>query len=161
MHRLTTLLVGRACRLFLDLAYPDGPDSIPANKRIYYDLPADQGLDQFIPPAPAALGVCQGVAAAQSCQGGFAFRLGSAHFPHLKLKVLLMEEENKGTTWVYVVDTHDAFARDRRQPPPDHPDAQAWLQLQEVNRRLKEQIETVLETAGFVTFNRLLKQELR
>ena len=42
MQSLTTPLLCKACRIFLSLAYPDGPESIPKAKRFYYDLPADQ-----------------------------------------------------------------------------------------------------------------------
>lgn len=159
MHRLTTQLVGRACRLFMDLAYPGGPETMPPAKRIYHDLPDGEPMSKFLPPAPAAVGVCQVVPPGETCRVGYAFRLGSAHFPNLKLSILLVEEGHD-STWVYMVDTHDAFSQLRFHPPTDHPDAAAWLALQATNRRLKEQIETALEDAGFVTFAALLKREL-
>ena len=71
---------------------------------------------------------------------GYEFRLGSSRFPHLKLRAQLMEHAGS-PVWVFTVDTHDGFSRSCPQPPPNHPEAAAWLELQEANRRLKHAIE--------------------
>jgi hypothetical protein len=146
----------RACRIFLDLAYPGGPDTIPGKKRVYYDLPADRPVTDFLPGSPEAAEVCQVLSAGGKGTRGYAFRLGSRHFPHLKLKTQLVDSTDT-TTWVFTVDTHDAFSRDRAEPPPSHPDAGGWTALQSANRDLKEKIEQAFEAAGLTTFNSLLR----
>ena len=83
MQQLTTPLLGQACRLFLALAYPEGPSSIPAKKRPYYELPADQPVSAFLPPAACAIGVCQEVRGQTGTPCGYDVRLGSSTFPHL------------------------------------------------------------------------------
>jgi hypothetical protein len=154
MNGLTCDLLGRACRIFLELAYPGGEETIPAKKRTYLHLTAEQPLETFLPPAPAANGIGQVLPAAGGRSRGYSFRLGSATFPHLKLQVI--DYEN-GTALVFTVDTHDAF-----QPglTPDHPDARMWRALQESNRKLKEQIEHAWELAGLTTFHTLLREGL-
>ncbi len=55
LDALTTQELAQACRIFLDLAYPDGPDTIPANKLPYYTIANDRphpiaeafGLNRF------------------------------------------------------------------------------------------------------------------
>ena len=85
---------------------------------------------------------------------GYAFRLGSAAFPHLKLQVV---DYDRSGVLVFGVDTHDAFLPNL---PADHPDTLAWKVLQEGNRKLKEQIERAWEREGLMTFNRLLREGL-
>src|SRR5438552_2432273 len=88
MNGLTTALLGRACRIFLELAYPGGEETIPAKRRVYFSVAPDQPLEGFLPPAPAASGIGQVLPAAGGRTRGYAFRLGSAAFPHLKLQVV-------------------------------------------------------------------------
>jgi hypothetical protein len=153
MSGLTTALLGRACRIFLELAYPGGEETIPVKRRVYFHVAPDQPLCNYLPPAPAASGIGQELPASGSRSRGYAFRLGSANFPHLKLQVI----DYNSTTWVFAVDTHDAF-----QPglPPDHPEALRWRTLQEGNRKLKEQIERAWEREGLTTYNSLLRDGL-
>src|SRR5438105_2129378 len=153
MNGLTTALLGRACRIFLQLAYPDGEDTIPAKRRVYLHLAPDQPLADYLPPAPAASGIGQELPASDNRPRGYAFRLGSATFPHLKLQVV----DYNGSACVFHVDTHDTF-----QPglPADHPEAKRWRSLQEGNRKLKEQIERAWEREGLTTFNSLLRDGL-
>jgi hypothetical protein len=145
----------QACGLFMELAYPGGLDTIPSRKRLFCDLPRDRPASDFLPPAAAAEGVCEVLPGGKGARG-YALRLGSAHFPHLKLKIQLLDSCSAGT-WVYMVDTHDAFSRDSAQPPPSHPDAAGWAALQAANRELKEKIERAFEAAGLTTFNSLLR----
>jgi hypothetical protein len=159
MREVSSELLGRACHVFMKLAYPDGPESIPAKKQLYYQLPADRPVAEFLPPAPAAQEICQAICGPGDGVRGWAFRLGSANFPHLKLKLQLIDYNND-TTWVFMVDTHDAFSRESPQPPASHPDAQAWQALQAANRDLKEKIENALEKEGLVTFKSLLRTDL-
>ncbi len=155
MDQVSSFLLGQACRTFMRLAYPGGPQTIPAKKRVYYDLPLDRPVTDFLPPAAAAQEICQTLPGDGEGVRGYAFRLGSAHFPHLKLKVQLIDN-NHSATWVFMVDTHDAMP-----VPAGHPDVQAWKTLQATNRTLKEIIERALEKEGLVTFNSLLRGDLK
>lgn len=159
MVPVSTAALARACHLFLKLAYPGGPDTIPAKRRPYYDLPADRPATDFLPPAAVAAEVVQALPAAGGGARGWALRLGSTVFPHLKLKIQLVDYNNE-SVWVFMVDTHDAFSKKSFQPPPDHPDSEAWRALQSANRQLKEQIERAWEAEGLPTFNSLLRSEL-
>ena len=157
MQQVTTEVLARACHAFMRLAYPSGPADIPANKRVYYQLPLDRPVDEFLPPAGAAESIVQIIPAEGGGLRGWAFRLGSARYPHLKLK-LQKVDHNHTPTWVFMVDTHDKMPLSAL--PVDHPDAAAWAELQTANRQLKEQIEQALEAAGLTTFNSLLRSEL-
>src|SRR5262249_10652093 len=106
MQQLTTALLGRACRIFMEIAYPDGPQSIPAKKLAYFNLPPDQPVSAFLPPAACAAGVCQEFLGDNGVPCGFAFRLGSSGFAHLKLRLQLLNQ-NSHSVWVFMVDTHD------------------------------------------------------
>jgi hypothetical protein len=160
MQQSMTPLLGQACRIFLALAYPEGPASIPAKKLLYYDLPADESIASFLPPAACAVGVCQELRGEHGTPCGYDLRLGSSSFAHLKLRLQLVKHDSH-STWVYMVDTHDAFSRDTRFPPPDHPDAKQWLLMQCANRLLKEKIEAAFEQHGLATLNSLLRDELQ
>ena len=160
MPPLPTSLVGRACRIFMDLAYPAGPSSIPVKRLVYYDFPADRPLIDFFPPASLSAGIVQSIGGDDGEVHGYALRLGSAGFPHLKLRV--QEVHHCGSKmWVFMVDTHDAFSKENRVPPADHPDAAHWLALQDSNRRLKEGIEAAWVEQGLATCNSLLRQDLQ
>lgn len=154
---LATGDLARACRVFLDLAYPDGAETIPVNKRAYFDIGADSPIEDFIPPAKVALSVCQELPRRQDAQRGYAFRLGSAAYPHLKLCVqpILFRDH---PVWVYSVDTHDGGAKLANLMPPG--EAHQWRAMIGQNRRLKEEIESALALAGFLTPNNLLQLDL-
>jgi hypothetical protein len=154
MTGLTTALLGRACRIFLDLAYPGGEQTIPPKKRVYGGLSPSEPLDTFLPPAPAATGIGQVLPACDGRPRGYAFRLGSAAFAHLKVQVV---DYASGGDWVFAVDTHDALLPGL---PPNHPDTEELKKIQEGNRELKEKIERAWEKAGLRTFNSLLRDGL-
>lgn len=143
---LCPTVLGKACQIFLALAYPQGEPSIPAAKRAFLRIPAEQRLDLLL-HAP----VCQLLARPEGGVRGYAFRLGSHRFPHLKLQVVGQGDREL----VFSVDTHDQVRVD-----PRHPDAFAWAELQTANRKLKEEIERAWEAAGLLTFNALLRREL-
>jgi hypothetical protein len=143
MIHLTTALLGRACDIFVRHAYPNG--EVPATKRAYVGISANQPLEPLLLPP-----VCQVLPAAGGVIRGYAFRLGSTIFPHLKLQIV----ECDGRC-VFSVDTHDAIRLD-----PTHPDAERWAKIQTANRALKERIESAWDEAGLLTFNGLLRQEL-
>lgn len=159
MHEVTTDLVGQACALFLRLAYPAGEQTIPLRRRLFAHLPPGQSFANFLRQHPEVQGLCQTLLDQQGQPVGYALRLGSAHFPHLKLRMQCVPQDHP-TAWVFSVDTHDAFSPEQWEAPADHPDAVAWRQLQETNRRLKEQIEHAWEKAGLLTFAALLRREL-
>jgi hypothetical protein len=159
MAELTTSMLRQACRLFMELAYPGGVETIPPKKRVYYDIPADRPLKELLPPAADATGIAQEMCNRKDGVHGYEFRLGSAHFMHLKLRVQMVEHRG-APVCVFTVNTHDAFSRTSVQPPPEHPDAPRWLALQEANRQLKDLIEDKLEHAGFLTFKGLLRGDL-
>jgi hypothetical protein len=140
-----------ACRLFLDIAYPDGPETIPEARLPFHRIPADADVRDYLPPAPLAHG---NVTILTGVYDGYSIRLGSASFPFLRLTLQQMSNRT-GSVWLCGVDTHDAWHH------PDHPDAAAWLSLQAANRELKARIESAWDAAGLLTHNRLLRQELQ
>jgi hypothetical protein len=146
MKGLTTALLKQACLIFFDRAYPHGRETIPPAKNHFLTLDADQPLESVI-ISP----LCQPLPQREGGLRGYAFRLGSARHPHLKLQIV--DHEDVGV--VFSVDTHDGFALECC-----HPDAARWRELQADNRRLKEEIERAWEAAGLLTFNALLRREL-
>jgi hypothetical protein len=158
MHRLTTDLVSQACRVFLAVAYDGNDGAIPVKKRCFLSRPADEGLAAYLAGNAAMNECCQTV-----CKDGqvraLLVRLGCPHYPHLKLKAQLIDHE-QGELWLFSVDTHDSFSKTCFLPPPGHPDAAAWMQLQAQNAALKERIEAAWEQAGLTTFNSLLRRDL-
>src|SRR5262249_38075470 len=127
MKGLTVALLDRACRIFLNRAYPGGEHTIPPPRRAFLRLAPDQPLERLLVPPP-----CQALPAPGGATRGYALRLGSASYPNLKLQAV----RHDNTTWIFAVDTHDAMHLD-----PDHPDAPRWAELRTANRRLKEEIE--------------------
>jgi hypothetical protein len=159
MTGLTTDLISTACRHFFDLAYPLGEQTVPEKRRLYAHLPPGEELADYLVEHPFPSASFQTFSDADGTFRGYAFRLGCADFPHLKLKVHWMQDQNQ-KLWVFSVDTHDAFSRDRMRPPPDHPDAERWTRLQHANAELKVRIERALEESGLLTFNAVLRQGL-
>jgi hypothetical protein len=154
MNGLTTDLLRRACGTFLALAYPGGEQTIPEKKRPYLHIPADAELASYLPPA--AQGVAQTLKTEDGGFRGYAFRLGSSGFPHLKLQITGYSED----TCIFAVDTHDAFPRTGGVPPVGDPDYERWTALQKSNRQLKERIERAWEQEGLWTFNKLLRLDV-
>jgi hypothetical protein len=145
--------LGQACRIFLTLAYPDGEGSIPVTKRAYLNMAVAQNLEPLLLP-PVCQVLPQLLGLDEISPGGirgYAFRLGSSVFPHLKLQVVGQSDGEL----VFSVDTHDQV-----RVPANHPDAAGWAQIQISNRKLKEEIEHAWEAAGLLTFNALLRREL-
>lgn len=147
MQELTAEHLAPACRIFLDLAYPNGAETMPANRRVYLDV-ADKDLGPLLgPPTGQELKTPDGQ------RRGYALRLGSAHFPHLKLQVVCCGD---GGAWVFAVDTHDTI-----QFAPDDPEAERWATIQAANRCCKEAIERAWESAGLLTFHGLLRRQMK
>jgi len=147
MPGLTVPLLDRACRTFFRLAYPEGEHTIPLAKRAYLALDTGQELTELLRPP-----VCQLLPAPGGGVRGYAFRLGSAQYPHLKLQVTNQEDG----TCVFAVDTHDSVGIE-----PGYPDAARRFELIQANRRLKQEIERAWEAEELLTFNALLRQALQ
>jgi hypothetical protein len=147
LQGLTTTLLSQAGQIFLRLAYPGGVPTIPPAKSIFLHATADQPLETLLRPP-----LCEVLRTPEGGIRGYAFRLGSATYPHLKLQVVRCSEN---ASCVFAVDTHDAL-----QLEPGHPDAAGWTKIQIANRQLKEQIERAWEAEGLLTFNGLLRNEL-
>jgi hypothetical protein len=156
MQELTTALLERACRIFLSLSYPGDLMAIPESWRHFVALPSDQLLTSFVTSAACAPGICQVLKTESGGIRGYALRLGSATFPHLKLQVTLHPDGEV----VFSVDTHDAYPRAGASPAA-HADYAAWTRLQQDNRQLKEKIERAWESDGLMTFNQLLQRDLK
>ncbi len=146
MKGLTTTQLERACRIFLERAYPQGSDTIPPPKDNFLAFDVAQPVESVLVPP-----VCQPIKRRDGGLRGYSLRLGSVQHPHLKLQIV--EHDEAGC--VFSVDTHDGFSLD-----PSHPDAARWAELQAANRQLKEEIERAWEEAGLLTFNGLLRREL-
>jgi hypothetical protein len=148
VNELSTHDLAGACRIFMDLAYPDGPRTIPDFKLPYYEMTAERSLVEFLPPAPQSVGVTKTLSRNAGGSFGYEFRLGGASYPHLKLRVQCMDLHDRAV-WVYSVDTHDGFCQVTQNLSPE--DAQKWKTLVEHNRGLKHAIEQGLANAGYLT----------
>jgi hypothetical protein len=157
VETLTVQDLARACRLFMEQAYPDGLDTIPENRRPYAVIPLDGSIADYIPPAPLAAGICQDLSKLKAGVPGYEFRLGSAGHLHLKLRIQQMNLHGRHV-WVYSVDTHDRFLQATQHLSAE--EAEAWRNLVETNRALKHKIEDALAQAGFLTPISLLRIDL-
>ncbi len=147
MTDLPVALLARASQIFLEHAYPAGDDSVPASKRLYLHIAADQPLAPLLRPP-----VCQTLGKPGEAARGYAWRLGRDGYPHLKLQAVDCGSDG---TWVFTVDTHDTL-----KFRPGDADAGGWADIQAVNRQLKHDIESAWEAAGLLTFNALLRREV-
>jgi hypothetical protein len=154
---LSTHDLAGACRIFMDLAYPDGPHTIPAFKLPYFEMTAERSLVEFLPPAPLSVNVTKTLSRNAGGSFGYEFRLGSAGYPHLKLRVQSMDLHDR-EVWVFSVDTHDGFCQVTQNLSPE--EAQKWKALVEQNRALKHAIEKALANAGYMTPIALLRIDL-
>ena len=159
MLGLTTDDVSAVCRIFLAMAYPDGEETIPELRRVFLHLPDGNDFHAYQETADFSPS-CFQINKKDGVVRGYSLRLGSKIYPHLKLKIHWVTEHGQ-QMWVYTVDTHDAFLSYSSRPPADHPDAEVWMKLQAANTELKEQIEHAWEEQGYLTFNGLLRNDLK
>jgi hypothetical protein len=158
VETLTIHDLASACRIFLALSYPDGPDSIPDVKRPYYDMTTEGFIADYLPSGAFSVGICQDLSKLKGAIPGYDFRLGSSVHPHLKLRVQRMSFHQR-EVWVFSVDTHDHFVLQAvKNLSGEH--AAAGRVLVEKNSLLKYQIEEALALAGHITPCRLLKLDL-
>lgn len=155
MEPLSSLELACVCRIFMDLAYPGGPDTIPVGKRPYYDINTDGPISDMLPPMPIAVGVCRDLSQKTGGQS-YEFRLGSVNYPHLKLRVQIVAFHDRPVR-VYSVDTHDGFFQAQYHSTEE---AEIWRLMVEQNRVLKHQIEEALGCAGYLTSKQLLQLDL-
>jgi hypothetical protein len=148
MQELTTDLLSRACGVFVKHAYPDGERSMASARRVFFAIPPDKPLPELL----AVREVCEKLLTPEGAIRGYAFRVGSARFPHLKLQVIA---HDNGAACVFAVDTHDTL-----RCAVSGTEAEAWAKIQADNRRLKECIEHEWERQGLLTFHGLLRQGL-
>lgn len=146
-----------ACRVFVALAYPGGAATIPTDKQNYLEISPDGTIDDFLPPSPAASPICVPLSKRPGGLVGYEFRLGSASYPHLKLRIQQIELHGQ-LVFVYSVDTHDGFDKATQFMNPE--EIAKWRTLVDGNRRLKKEIEDALARAGFITPIRLLRIDL-
>jgi hypothetical protein len=104
-----------------------------------------------------ALGVCQELPRRDDAVHGYEFRLGTANYPHLKLRVQRVDH-HEHDLWVYSVDTHDGFLQVVKYL--SNAEADAWRSMVEENRALKHRIEEALTLAGYMTPKNLLQLDL-
>jgi hypothetical protein len=147
-------LLSRAAGVFLEKAYPNGFACVPEWKRERFGcLLSGDALEDVLPPSPRSHGFSEWLAADE----GLAFRLGSGHFPHLKLRLTNLGCD-ESPLWIFSVDTHDRMLRLCTEAILH--DADAWALLQTQNARLKEEIEHAWESLGVPTHLSLLRRQL-
>jgi hypothetical protein len=147
-----------ACRIFMGLSYPDGPDSIPECRRPYYDMTTASSIADYLPPGAYAVGVCQDLSKLKAGVPGYEFRLGSSFHPHMKLRIQLVPLHER-EVWVFSVDTHDRCVIQAIKHL-NAEEAEAWRILADKNSTLKKQIEEAFARAGHITPTSLLKIDL-
>jgi hypothetical protein len=157
LDALTTHHLAQICRIFMDLAYPGGAATIPANKLPFFEILPGRPLADFVPPAKLASGICQEMPRKNGVLHGYEFRLGSTAYSHIKLRVQRVDRQEHDV-WVYSVDTHDGFLQATKYLTPK--EADDWRLMVEQNRELKHQIEEALTAAGYCTPKHLLQLDL-
>lgn len=156
MGEITGKLLNQAVEIYLEHAYrraeirrPKGPafDDNASLKEIvggahpFEDL---TGATVSLPsgePVPVANSTTPRV---------YALPLGNESYPHMKLALV---EVYYADEFVFVVDRHDTFHCE-----PNAPGYEAWCQLKEINRVVKEAIETAWSKAGIPTLHGLRKE---
>ncbi|GMV82480.1 MAG: hypothetical protein AMXMBFR7_36640 [Planctomycetota bacterium] len=83
----------------------------------------------------------------------YALRLGNIAYPHMKLALV---EAYFADEFVFAVDRHDTFHFE-----PNVPGYEAWCELKEINRLVKESIEDSWHKAGVPTFRGLREKAFK
>jgi hypothetical protein len=158
VETLTIQDLASACRIFMGLSYPGGADSIPADRRPYFNISANAPIADFLPTGIFSTGVCQDLSRVHGGMPAYEFRLGSTLHPHLKLRIQLLHFHERDV-WIFSVDTHDRCAIQAIKHL-NAEEAEAWRILAEGNTSLKQQIEEAFASAGYMTPTTLLKIDL-
>jgi len=136
LNELTTALLKKAIRLYLDIAY-DKPED---REKHWPGLRLDEGMQgrellvQFIDESHYTEDVLS---------QRYVLRLGNRRYPHMKLVV---EEFVIPNRYYVGVDTHDQLP-----VRPDDPEYAAWQELRRFNRDVKEAIEEKWTAEGVPT----------
>jgi len=136
LHELSPALVNRAIRIYLEQAWPrTGSSQTRANLgAIQAASNSEELLAAFDRPRHSEDG--------PSC-ARYTLRLGNERYPFMKFVV---QEYLVGHEVFFSVDTHDDL--DVRE---DNPDYDAWLELKQHNRDLKQRIEDAWAREGLPT----------
>jgi hypothetical protein len=135
----------RSIRIFLRYAYADA--TVPENRRQFLDLSEDLPVEELL-----GLKDVQELPPVDGEPGGYAFRIGNAWYPHMKL---IVKPYADAPGYIFHVDTHDTF-----RLKADDPDAEGIRQLQRRNQELARKIEKAFEEAGLPTQAGMLRQYL-
>src|SRR5687767_1740266 len=100
MSEIPADLLSRACRIFLEHAYPEAPIDLPAQMTPSWDIPADAQTAAYLTPSPQRRGLCQQMSGVHA---GYRLRLGCAAFPHLKLTIQVVPSFGEDR-WLFGVD---------------------------------------------------------
>jgi len=84
----------------------------------------------------------------------FTLRLGNPVYPNMKLRISRVP---KGSSFVFSVDSHDAFL----QAPPGSSDAELLRQVKDHNAGLARKIESAWDAAGLPTQKAYLRRKIR
>ncbi len=135
---LTPVLINRAIRLYLERAYPD-----PALRR-------KQAIEY-----PAGLSMAAVLAdfeTERTTPAAYYKRLGSQHYPHMKLGLV---EAYFSDEFIFSVDRHDGF------DPEMSPEAyEQWQGVRSLNFQTKADIERAWYDADLPTLRRLREERL-
>ena len=136
---LTPSHVKQATAIFVEHAWPDGPQGQPAE--LAAAVEAGETMEELAEVFELVrTGEGEG-------RRRFSLRLGNDRYPWMK--VVIQEFLVSGEFFISV-DTHDDIRID-----PSMPDHAAWCELQEHNRALKEEVEAHWERAGLPTHSDL------
>lgn len=137
LDEITGEIVSKAMDVYLQHAYKD-----PA-KREKHRIAVDASAR-----GERVLGALDDISGAEP--GGlraYAMRLGNQTYPHMKLAIV---EAYFPGEFFFAVDRHDTFHFE-----PDVPGYQAWCELKEINRFIKQAIEDAWYRAGIHTLRKL------
>ncbi len=136
LDKLTPERLTKAIRIYCDYAYGrDTPEHIPrvgssSTLRELLDMMLDESVQEGAHP-----------------HHRYALRLGSRDYPYMKL---VLEECFYNEEYFFLVDTHDEIDLD-----PNSPDYRAWLALRNLNRKVKEAVESAWWAAELATLRSL------
>lgn len=135
----------KALSVYLEVAYQGATPPEAVTRRLNWPEGRDLATLVSGPPFERA-----------SKPGGppiYALRLGNLRYPHMKLQI---QPWPCPAGYMLSVNTHDQILG----IDPSSPDAEAFRQLQDENKKLKEEIETAWDQAGLPIFLRYLRDYL-
>ena len=140
-------MLREAITIYLRCAYPTGqvPEVVQKRTRLDASRPVPELLiahpfENYAADAPFPCTV-------------YALRLGSVHYPHLKMEIRPFTNPQG---FVFGVNTHDQFV----SPDAKVADADRWRELLRLNRDLKQAVERAWEDHNLPTFRKAMQEEL-